>query len=58
MIKIKKISTIIVCYSVVTLMILNLFAAILMSFVAGFSMNSKQNEYLQKSLTSAQREVR
>lgn len=57
MIKIKKISTIIVCYSVVTLMILNLFAAILMSFVAGFSMNSKQNEYLQKSLTSAQREV-
>ena len=57
MIRIKKLSTVIVCYSVVTLMILNLFAAILMGFITEVSMNSKENEYLQKSLTSTQREV-
>ncbi len=55
--KIKKLSTTLICYSVIILLVLNTIAAVLMSFESASAMNSKQNDYLEKSLTSAEERI-
>lgn len=55
--KSKKISTILVSYSIVVLLVLNIIAAVIMSLIVGSSMSTMQNNYFMQSLSSATTEI-
>ncbi|MBS4960039.1 MAG: HAMP domain-containing protein [Clostridiales bacterium] len=55
--KTKKLSTTLIIFSVITLVILNLISAFLMSFITGTGMNKKQDAFLQQTTTSAQKQT-
>ncbi len=53
----SKLSTRLVLYSLVILLVLNLFSAVLMGVVTARGMNEKQNAYLSQTTACAQREI-
>lgn len=53
----KKLSTTLVIFSAIILLVLNLISAVSMGFVSGSSLNKKQNAFLQQTTSSAQKQV-